>query len=453
MFKNKVKPIPPSQPRVVKISRNPWKKTLKIVLLIALIIGVGIGIWIGYSANRAIKKITADSSNKSSLFSFLDLHGGSIKGQSDGRTNILLLGMGGKNHPGGYLSDTMIVASINYSDKKLGLLSIPRDLWVPISGYGHAKINEAYADGENNRKTATSGGALSSKTVENILGIPIHYYVSLDFEGFKKIVDTIGGVDIYVEKDIYDPYYPAENMIDYSPFKITTGLHHLDGALALKYARSRETTSDFDRSRRQEQVMLAVKEKILTLNILTNPKKITEIINILGDHIKTNMQIEEIYALWNESKTIDTTNIINKVLDTSEKGPLVSAQDYRGYYIYPRKGVDNFTDLKLIAKNLFNLEFNSEEKSKVKIEVLNGTGKRGVASTVSEYLSSDGYNVSKIGDAPALSEETIVYDYSAGKYQTFAKDIASQLKASVDTKETQIANVDLQVVIGQDYLK
>ncbi len=451
MFKRKVQPIP-AQPREVKISRNPWKKKIKWFIFGILLIILGVGLWIGVLANSAIKNITSDGNNKSSLLSFLgDFNSVNIKGKSEGRTNILILGMGGSNHPGGNLSDTMIVASINYKDNKLGLMNIPRDLWVPITGFSHAKINEAYADGEKNKSATGSGGQLSSKTVENVLGIPIHYFIRLDFEGFKKLIDTVGGVDIYVEKDLSDPYYPADNMIDYSPFKISAGNHHLDGALALKYVRSRETTSDFDRSRRQQQVMAAVKEKILTLNILANPKKVTEIINILGDHVKTNMQVDEIYALWNASKSIDMTNVTSKVLDTSAGGPLTSAQDSRGYYIYPRKGIDNFTELQLIAKNLFTAGASGDIDS-VKIEVLNGTSRSGTANTVSQFLKSYGYNVTKIDTARNKVDKTIVYDYSGGKYRAFVQTIADQLNAGVDTKEGNIPNIDIQVVVGEDYL-
>lgn len=451
MFKRKVQPVP--MPREVRISSGRTKKTLKWFILGIFLIILGAGLWIGISANRAIKNITQDSTNKSSLFSFLgDFSSASIKGKSEGRTNILLLGMGGKNHPGGMLSDTMIVTSINYKDNEMGTLSIPRDLWVPIPGFNHAKINEAHADGEKNKATAGSGGQLSSKTVENVLGIPIHYYLSMDFEGFKKLIETVGGVDVYVEKDLNDPYYPADNMIDYSPFKISAGQHHLDGNLALKYVRSRETTSDFDRSRRQQQVMAAVKEKILTLNILANPKKVTDIINILGDHVRTNMSVDEIYALWNTSKTIDMSNIKSKVLDTSANGPLVSGQDSRGYYIYPRKGIDKFQELQLIAKNLFSQD-PAGSTAGVKIEVLNGTSRTGTASTVAQYLKSYGYNVTKIGNARTPMNKTMVYDYSGGKYRTFAGEIASELKASIDTKEGTIPNIDIQVVVGEDYLR
>jgi len=451
MLRNKVQPVPaPAQPREVVIRRNPWKRGIKWTILVIVLAILGIGVWLGYTANRAIKNITAESGSKQSIFSFLgDFGAGSIKGQSQGRTNILILGMGGTNHPGGLLSDTMIVLSINYSDKKIGMISVPRDLWVPISGFGHAKINEAYSDGENAKKNTGGGGVLASRTIENVLGLPIHYYVRLDFEGFKKIVDTVGGVDVYVEKAINDPFYPAADMIHYAPFQISAGQHHLDGATALKYARSRETTSDFDRSRRQMQVMLAVKEKVTTAGLLASPSKIADLINILGDHIRTNMQPSEIRALFDISKSLDTTNIINKVLDTSPGGPLVQNQDSRGYYIYPRKGIDNFSDLQKIAKDLF--VSNPEAVTAAKIEVSNGAGRGGLASSVAHYLESYGFSVTKIDTASSVSAKTIVYDYSGGKYSSLAEQIGSLLKVQSLKSEITRQGVDIQVLVGQDY--
>ena len=449
MFRNKVQPVPPLQPREVVITRNPWKRRLKWTILSLLLVILGIGVWLGYTANQALKNIT-DGSNKQSIFSFLgDFNTGNLKGRSQGRTNILVLGYGGKNHPGGLLTDTMIVASINYQEKKVGMISIPRDLWAPIQGFGHAKINEAYHKGEENKKTSGGGGALASRTVENILGVPIHYYVSMDFGGFEKIVDTVGGLDIYVEKEIYDPYYPAPNMIDYQPFRISAGLHHLDGELALKYARSRKTTSDFDRSRRQMQVMAAVREKILSLDILANPKKIADLLNILGDNLKTNMQPSEIRALLDVTKTLDMTNIINKVLDTTRDGLLLDSQDSRGYYVYPRKGIDNFSEIQNLARNLFVPE--EADETLAKIQVSNAAGRRGLASSVAHYLESYGYSITKIDNAESLSTKTIVYDYSGGKYSSLAEKIATLLGTQSAQGEAR-QNIDIQVIVGQDYL-
>lgn len=443
--------IEPQQIREVKISKNPWKRRIKIIILLLLVAIIGVGVWIGYSANVAIKKITDDSGSKAGLFSFLgEFDSSNIKGKEQGRTNVLILGMGGSNHPGGMLSDTMIVLSINYSDKRLGMISVPRDLWVPIPSYGHAKINEAYYRGEANKKTTGGGGVLASRTVENVLGIPIHYYIRMDFEGFKKIIDTLGGIDVYVEKDIYDPFYPAADMIRYDPFRISAGTHHMNGDLALKYARSRETTSDFDRSRRQMQILAAVREKVLTVGTLGNPKKITDLINVLGEHLRTNMEVSEIRALWEEAKNLDMTNIVNKVLDTSPGGLLVASQDYRGYYVYPKKGLDNFADLQKMAKNIFQGE--ESDISQIKIQVSNATGRSGLAATVAQYLETYGFTVVKKDNFPSNEKYTVVYDYSGGKYKSDAQKIADLLKAKVQTGSTVRTDVNIQIVVGQDYL-
>lgn len=453
MYRNKVQPVPPPvMPKEIRISGSKTTKIVKWFVLAFLVIGLGIGSWIGYTANSALKKITEDSSgNNSSLFSFLgDFDSNNLKGKAQGRTNVLLLGMGGKNHPGGTLTDTMIVLSINYSEKKIGLISVPRDLWVPIPGFGSAKINEAYADGEKNKKTTGGGGALASRTVENVFGIPIHYYVIADFEGFKKAVDTLGGVDIYVEKAIYDPFYPAANMINYEPFRIDAGQHHMDGVLTLKYARSRETTSDFDRSRRQQQVMKAMKDKIFSLGFVSNPKKITDMLNVLGDHVRTNMQSAQMRTFWEVMKTLDTENIINKVLDTSTGGPLISSSDSRGFYIYPRKGLTNFIELQTIAKNIF-LDQDVTMPVAVRIEVLNASGKQGQATSVSKELEALGYTITKVGNAAKYSSQTYVYDCTGGLNLTTAKKIAAELGATYQSKSTcSSSGIDIQVIIGQN---
>lgn len=426
--------------------KKPKRKTLKIILLTILLVILGIGIWVGVSAFTALKKITALSAGNNFL-SFLGDSRQTLKGESDGRTNILLLGMGGKSHPGGMLSDTMIVLSINWKTKKLAMISIPRDLYVQIPGYGWSKINAAYSHGEQNAKTTGGGGQVSSEIVSDILDIPIHYFVSLDFEGFKKIVDTVGGIDVYVDKAISDPYYPAANMIDYNPFKISQGQHHLDGETALKYARSRETTSDFDRSERQQKVMVATKEKILTLGFLSNPKKVTDLLTILGKHIKTNLSINEIKSLFESLKDLDTQNITNKVFDTSAESPLTSTSDSRGYIILPKKGMGNYIDLQKIAKNIFN----SANTGDFTIEVLNGSGKSGQATKAADTLEEKSYKVAKIDDAEKTYENSIVYNCAGVKADTIVKDIADILNAQQDTKTT-CNNYDILVIVGQSAL-
>lgn len=429
---------------------KPKNRVLKYTLLAILLIVVGLGAWVGFTAYRSINKITADSGSNNLFNLFDDLAKHSVKGQADGRTNILLLGNGGKNHPGGGLTDTMIVLSINWQNKKVAMISVPRDLWVKINGTTYSKINYAYFYGNQNPKVSGGGGKVASDVISSVVGLPIHYYVSLDFDGFKKIVDTLGGVDIYVDKDLYDPYYPAANMIDYDPFKITVGMHHMDGATALKYARSRETTSDFDRSRRQQQVLSAIKEKTLSLETLSNPKKVTDLIIILGDHLKTNMSVSEIRSLWDQIKGIDTANMTNKVFDTAPGSPLTSLQDERGYIIVPKKGIGNFADVQQIARNIFSSDVVLPVDD-LQIEILNGTSKTGLATQISQLLQSRGYKVAKVGNTTARPETTTIYNCTGQSASAAVVDLAAVLKASTKTK-TACANIDIQIILGQNSL-
>jgi LCP family protein required for cell wall assembly len=161
------------------------------------------------------------------------------------RVNILVLGVDQRpGERGPWRTDTMIVVSVDPVSKSAGMLSLPRDLWVEIPGYGQDRINTAYVVGDLN-KFPGGGPALAKKTVQYNLGEPIHYYVRVNFLAFQKLIDLIGGVDIYVEQEINDPTYPDMNY-GYDPLHIPAGWQHLDGALALKYARTRHASSDFE---------------------------------------------------------------------------------------------------------------------------------------------------------------------------------------------------------------
>ena len=437
--------------------KKPKRKKWKIILISVVVVLLGIGFWLGLSAYSAMKKITALSGD--SLFNIFSKSSQQIKGQSEGRTNILLLGMGGSNHPGGTLSDTMIVLSIDWQTKKMAMISLPRDLWVKVPGLGNSKINAAYSYGEQNSKATGGGGEVSSKVVSEVLGVPIHYFLRIDFDGFRKIVDTLGGIDINVDKAINDPLYPAADMIRYNPFSISAGQHHMDGATALKYARSRETTSDFDRSRRQQQVIKAIKDKIMTLDVLANPKKLTDLMGIVGDHLRTNLSAGEIKALAGAQKDLDTQNTISQVFDTAADGPLTSTTDSRGYIILPKKGVGNYADLQEIAKNIFTksptatgsaVQGATTSKTNSKIEILNASSKSGVATVISNSLKKQGYTVSKVGDAANKYNYSIVYSCS-NTSQTLAQEIAKNLKFRINYK-TNCGGMDIQIVVGADYV-
>jgi LCP family protein required for cell wall assembly len=241
--------------------------------------------------------------------------------QKKERVNILLLGIDEREGQyGPWRTDTMIVLTLDPESNTAGMLSIPRDLWVSIPGYGENRINTAHYTGDL-KKYPGGGPALAIKTVQYNLGIPIHYYIRVNFSGFIKAIDTIGGIDIYVEKEIYDPTYP-DNAYGYDPLYIPAGSYHMDGGLALKYARTRHGGSDFDRLRRQQQVIMAVRDKVLRLDLLPGLlPKLPELLQTVGDAVQTDLQFDEMHNLIQLAGQVDDQHIKTAVIDSSMTEP------------------------------------------------------------------------------------------------------------------------------------
>jgi len=439
---------------------KPKRKTLKIVLISILVIILGTAIFFGATAYNAIKKITSFSKG-----GVLSIFGSNqqLKGQSDGRTNILLLGYGGPGHDGAYLTDTIMVLSIDWKDKKAAMISIPRDLWVSIPDYGTAKINEAYSHGVQNPKTTGGGGQLASETVSNILGIPIHYFVAIDFDGFKELINKVGGVDINVPNAFTDTTYPAGECVNNGPgcgyitVHFDAGPQHMNGTKALEFARSRHGNNgegtDFARSRRQQLVLEATKQKMLQVGVLANPVTLTDLINIVGNHLSTNLSPGEIKSAWNSTKDIDTANMITKVLDNSAGGVLIDSTSSGGAYILlPKKGIGNYTDLKEIAQNIFgNTSSAPANPADLKIKVLNGSGKAGEGSAYAAILTQKGYNVTETTTATKVYNESIVYNCSGNSATKSASEIASDLKTTAQV-QSSCGAIDIEVIIGKNYV-
>lgn len=429
----------------VKPKNIQWRKPL----IAAGILVLGIILWLSVDAFAALNKIiTKNNGSAAPFLSFLgDIKPDQLKGEGDSRINVLFLGIGGAGHPGGQLTDSIEILSIDPKNKTMAMLSIPRDLRVQIPGNGYGKINEVYSMGENNKAKYTSGPDLTKKTISEMLDLPIHYYARMDFNGFIKFIDAIGGVDVDVAKAIYDPYYPDEQVKGYEPFNLSAGNHHLDGKLALKYARSRETTSDFDRSRRQQQLFVAVREKALSAGVLTNPKKIADIFSTLGEHVRTDLQISEMERLFTLLKDIDTSKINSKVLDSGADSPLTSISD-GGYYLVPKTG--NYRELQAIAHELFSDTYLTEENAK--IEVDNGSDKKGVANDVANMLKSYGYTVTNIDTYKSTIPKTKIIDYSDGKKPFTVQFLKNRFTALVETQpKPNGSNIDVMLIIGQDY--
>ena len=401
------------------------------------------------------------------------LYGTQSLKEVDGRTNILFLGMGGTNHPGGTLSDSIILLSVKDSDKKAAMISIPRDLQVTVAGHGTEKINSAFADGYSDymsknctkknldsckNEALQAGAKASSETISKTLDQPIQYTVSVEFTGFEKIIDQLGGIDVYVDKAIVDKNYPAENMKDYVTFKVAAGNQHFDGKTALKYARSRESTSDFDRAARQQKIIAAVKEKAMKSGLIANPKKLLDIINALSDSVRTNLSPSELKELISIMGEIPAESTVSKVLSNGVDGDLVDYTDPidKLYYLKPKDG--NFLHIQQDMKNLFTAGATSgltvaKTETPAKIEILNGTKTVGLAGTVSTELKNETLlQITLVANSKEAVEKTVVYDYS----NNAKKDAIAMLKVKYNCTVVQKAKIsadgpDLQLIIGSDY--
>lgn len=436
----------PKRGRFVKITTKlqatSWRQ--RILLGVGALV-VSTGLFFGIKVALATRHIIAKSNGGApALNGNLDLT--QLKGEGDGRINILLLGIGGKGWDGPYLSDTIMVASIDPRTKEVALLSIPRDLYVNITGTRTwSKINAADAFGEENK--AGGGPILAEKTVESILGIPIHYYVRVDFSGFKKAVDTVGGVDINVQKALYDPYYPGTT-VNFKP-----GLQHMNGNLALQYARSRKTTSDFDRAARQQQILVALKQKAFSINTIANPAKLSGLIDAFGDSVRTDMQLSEMKKLMTIIQGIDSSKISSKVLDTSPGGLLMDGSGKipgAGSIELPAAGIGNYGAIQAYAHSIFADSYIKDENATIDIQ--NGTVQSGLATSVSTLLKSYNYNVVTVTTAAQQNyAHTVIYDYTGGKKPYTINYLENRFGVKSQKMTRGPSDPDIRIIVGADY--
>jgi len=390
--------------------------------------------------------------NRTGQSPFLKLFGnveaGQLKGEGDGRINILCLGVPGGNHGGRDLSDTNIILSIDPINKKAAMLSLPRDMWVDMEGYGASKLNAIHAYGLVNGDD-DAGPEAAKQVISKIVDLPIHYYVRVDFLGLIKMINAINGISIKVKNDIYDPYFPDRYMAGYEVYQIEAGNHHLTGDEALKYARSRYTTSDFDRAYRQQQVIMAVKKKLARKNVFLNPERLLSLLSIAKHHLKTDMQPGEIKRLAEIADQISTQEIVSKVLDNSPEGLLVSDQINGSSVLLPRSG--DWTEIQGLAHRIFTEPFLEQENAK--IEMQNGTNEVGLATEAAHILRDFGYNIRKVKDAKKHNyKQTLIIDYFIGQ-KPHTLDLLSKrmLNAKVMHDGLSENGLDIVIVLGNDF--
>lgn len=362
------------------------------------------------------------------------------------RVNLLLLGADKRPDETIYRTDTLIVVTLDPATKTAGMLSIPRDLWVPIPGYGESRINQAFVLGEV-KKYPGGGPALAMRTVQEFLGVPIHGYILVDFDGFRKLIDQIGGIDVMVEKPIDDTQYPTDDY-GYQEVHIPAGLVHMDGDLALKYARVRHGSSDIDRGRRQQQVLMAARDKALRLNLL--PKLPSLMATVMGT-VQTDLQPGEILALAKLANQVDSESIRAAVIDYTM---VVETKTPSGGDVL----LPNREKIRALVDEMFASGTNNHRRvpgESAKIEVLNGAGVPGLAAQMAALLKEQGFEVVAIENADRGDyAETLIIDY-ANNTQTVA--LLAQLLNVAERnirKETsgQSGAGNLRIIVGRDFV-
>lgn len=386
-----------------------------------------------------------------------------IKKDENGFTNFLLLGRGGGTHDGPDLTDTMIVASFDPKTNSIVMLSIPRDFYVQTEYYGSSRINEVVRNVKNrlmyqNKFTAEEAQAegikLLKKKIEDLTELNLHYYAIIDFSGFKSVVDSLGGIDIEVKNNIVDTTYPADTGWGYQTFSIKKGLQHLDGPTALKYARSRHTTSDFDRALRQQQVIQAIKEKALELKTLTSPTRLTNLIESINQNFETDMNIGELISIAKRGSKIPRENMISKVLvdePTMEGGFLATPprDQYGGAFVLiPYAG--DLIEIHRYARLLFQSREIYLEKAR--IEIQNGTKLSGIANKVATKLERYSLKVTSIANTPEKEQfkKTKIIFYNSENYPVTALVLPMLITAETEfITETGTVATDLESEISE----
>ena len=301
-----------------------------------------------------------------------------LKKESDGSVNILLLGIGGGTHEGPDLTDTLIFAHVNPTAKSVELVSIPRDLWIPDISQ---RINTAYSIGQDKDK---KGKILSRAVVQKVIGEPVDYVFVLDFQGFVKLVDYLGGIEVDVKRDLTDLEYPIEGKENdtcghkeeellllstassqleafpcrYRKVHFEKGLTHMNGNQSLDFVRSRhaigEEGNDFARSQRQQETITAIEKKVFSLGIILNPVKVFGIYNIISQNIDMDIKPSEFDDFIKLAKKERGAKVKNTVLDFGSEQekrngilihPDISAkQDYE-WVLIPRAGDGDFSEI------------------------------------------------------------------------------------------------------------
>jgi LCP family protein required for cell wall assembly len=461
------------------------KKIIFSILGLAAAMAIAYAAYFFWKTYSVGKQMNAGNSSRMTLSGYvraiaspvIPLHQDPLRGEETGRVNILLLGAAGEHKPGGNLTDTVMVASIDTKNKKVALLSLPRDLYVqiPASTRGdnsstrggpdtqsYTKINSLYPIGIK----AGNGADLIKQAVEKITGLTLNYYLAIDFDGFQKVIDAIGGINVTSERDIYDARFPGPNY-SYETFSLTKGFHVFNGATALKYVRERhdDPEGDFGRAKRQQQVIQAMKNKLFSVKTFFNVVALNDILGALGESVRTDIAFGDIDRFISLSKEVDMQNITNVVADAWQSGSLlkvshVTVGSVQAFILVPRVG--NYSEIQDLAQNIFNQnELKKRQDAivaeKARIAIVNRSGNNQLASKIQKLLT-DKLDMGSVRIAAKttgpIAQQTTVTDNSNGAKLFTLDELVKKLPATVADQSMATGATstgdDIMITLGSD---
>ncbi len=358
--------------------------------------------------------------------------------------NVLVLGSDrpATNHVG--CTDVMIVVSVNPDMPSVSLLSIPRDFYAWIPGYGFDKINTAYNHGTRNDYPG-GGPGLIKATIEYNLGIRIHYYALAGFDGFSKIVDTLGGVDVAVECPLSDTFPDPSSPTGQTDIDWLPGIQHLDGKHALWYARSRWSTSDFDRNRRQQQVLRGLYRQIMTLDIIP---KTPQLWDVLNETASTDLGLDDLLYLGSIGSQLDMMNVKSRFIGRNVLQSWTAPNG--GYVLVPYYEAIG----PLVSEALAPPASSRAQQRAFRVEVWNGTPFEGLGYVAAERLRWEGFEVVGVEPADKAYLRTQIVRFTASPKGSATSQLIRLYKrdnSDVISEPIDSSAVDYRVILGSDY--
>ena len=363
------------------------------------------------------------------------------------QVNILFMGADYRKSQGHWRTDSIIIVTVDPVQGTIRLLSIPRDLWVYIPGYGHERINTADFLGER-LGVNDDRAALIRQTIELNLGIPIHYYVRLNYDGFEKIIRTLGGVTVQVDCPLQETFGDTRSPTGWSHFAIEPGIHHMDGWTALIYARLRKTTSDFDRSRRQQAIMKGIWQGALAADVIRDGPRLY---TILKDSVETDLNLQNMLALGYVAVRIRPSSIRSYYIDRSVVQSWTTLAGASVLLPIPARVVE-------VVHDMFSAEEVVEEEvaqEKAKVRILDGIGNADRADLLASQVRWKGLKVVRVESTDRTDyTQSVIIDYGTHEKQQSLSRLCDVLGTKPELVKKEYAPnsaVDFLVILGRDY--